>query len=133
MKLMNADEFGSTGAWLMSRFHQFDPGKSSRPLSGSLRITNDTGPGVGVGDGVGVGVGVGDGVGLGEGVGSGVDVGAGDGAGVDVGDGLVGVLPELPSRWHATAPPTTITKKTPANRINWKDTCRGAGQIPRQL
>src|SRR5215471_8985664 len=48
MKLMYAAEFGSTGAWLMSRFHQLLSGKTCRPPSvppsagGSAAVTSAT-------------------------------------------------------------------------------------------
>jgi hypothetical protein len=114
MKLMNASEFGSTGAALMSSFHQFDEGRSSRYPRGSSSITTDEGPGVGVG--------LGDGDGEGDGLGDGDGPGDGDGLGDGLGDGEGGDgdEPDVPIETVACAESTepftfvTRTKNTTA-------------------
>src|SRR4026209_810244 len=69
-------EPGSSGALLMSWFHQLSAGKSRRPLKSSFKVTAEV-----VGVGAGAGVGAGDGAGVGD----------GDGEVVAVGVGLAGV------------------------------------------
>ena len=80
MNVMYAAELGSTGAALMSWFHQLSAGKSRRPLKSSFKVTAEV---VGVGAGDGAGAGAGDGAGVGDGDGEVVAVGVGL-AGVDI-------------------------------------------------
>jgi len=58
MKLINAADCGSIGAFVISMFHQLSAGNSRRPLKSSFSVTAEV-----VGGGVGVGVGAGDGAG----------------------------------------------------------------------
>jgi hypothetical protein len=61
MKSMNAFDCGSTGARLMSWFHQLSAGSICRPPKSSFRSTDPVdGPGAGDGDGTGDGEGDGD-------------------------------------------------------------------------
>ena len=84
MNVMNASDCASSGALLMSRFHQLSDGNSRRPEKSSLSVTAVDAGGVGEG------------------------VGAGDGAGVETGGGvdvlgLVGVGAASGDLLHETA------------------------------
>jgi hypothetical protein len=80
MNPINASDCGSTGALVMSAFHQLSAGNSVRPDKSSLSVTavDAGGPGEGVGAGAGVDT----------------------GGGVEV-DGLVGVAGVLFEELHA--------------------------------